>query len=63
MGRLVVIDGLDGSGKSTQLARLNEYLSAAGVSYKQISFPDYAQPSSALVKMYLAGELAVPPTR
>jgi len=57
MGRLVVIDGLDGSGKSTQLARLNEYLSAAGVSYKQISFPDYAQPSSALVKMYLAGEL------
>ena len=57
MGRLVVIDGLDGSGKCTQLARLNEYLSAAGVSYKQISFPDYAQPSSALVKMYLAGEL------
>ena len=56
MGRLVVIDGLDGSGKSTQLARLNEYLSAAGVSYKQISFPDYAQPSS-------AGSWAVPPTR
>ena len=56
MGRLVVIDGLDGSGKSTQLARLNEYLAARGIRYKQICFPDYDQPSSALVKMYLAGE-------
>lgn len=63
MGRLVVIDGLDGSGKSTQLASLNEYLSAAGVSYKQISFPDYAQPSSALVKSTWRGSWAVPPTR
>ena len=51
MGRLIVIDGLDGSGKSTQLARLNEYLAARGIRYKQICFPDYDQPSSALVKM------------
>lgn len=56
MGRLVVIDGLDGSGKSTQLERLCGYLDANGTSYKQICFPDYDQPSSALVKMYLAGE-------
>ncbi len=57
MGKLMVIDGLDGSGKSTQLDLLDAYLSDAGVSYRQISFPDYAQRSSALVKMYLGGEL------
>ena len=57
MGKLMVIDGLDGCGKSTQLSLLDEYLCARGTAYKQISFPDYDQPSSALVKMYLGGEL------
>lgn len=57
MGKLMVIDGLDGSGKSTQLELLNGYLSALGMTYRQISFPDYEQPSSALVRMYLGGEL------
>lgn len=56
MNRLIVLDGLDGSGKSTQLERLNGYFDAKGVHYKQISFPDYDQPSSALVSMYLRGE-------
>lgn len=56
MGRLIVIDGLDGSGKSTQLDRLHAYLDGCGTHYKPISFPDYDSPSSALVKMYLAGE-------
>ncbi len=56
MGKLIVIDGLDGSGKSTQLQRLEQYLQEKQTAYKQISFPDYAQPSSALVTMYLAGE-------
>ncbi len=55
MGRLLVLDGLDGSGKTTQLAHLGAYLSAAGTSYKQISFPDYDKPSSAPVKEYLNG--------
>ena len=57
MGKLMVIDGLDGCGKSTQLNLLDEYLICRGTAYKQISFPDYEQPSSALVKMYLGGEL------
>lgn len=57
MGKLMVIDGLDGCGKSTQLSLLDEYLCTRGTAYKQISFPDYDQPSSALVKMYLGGEL------
>ena len=56
MKRLIVLDGLDGSGKSTQLERLNGYFAERGIDYKQISFPDYEQPSSALVTMYLNGE-------
>lgn len=56
MGRLVVLDGLDGSGKSTQLARLQEYFTQNNIDYRHISFPDYEQPSSALVNMYLHGE-------
>lgn len=56
MGKLIVIDGLDGSGKSTQLNLLDTYLKENCRTYRQISFPDYDQPSSALVKMYLAGE-------
>lgn len=62
MGKLVVLDGLDGSGKSTQLDRLDEYLSHRGIPYKRISFPDYAQPSSALVQQYLAGDFGSDPT-
>ncbi len=53
---LIVLDGLDGSGKSTQLDRLDAYFRETGIHYRQISFPDYSQPSSALVKQYLGGE-------
>ncbi|MDO5125793.1 MAG: deoxynucleoside kinase [Ruminococcus sp.] len=56
--KLVVLEGLDGSGKSTQFEKLSEYLTANGVNLKAISFPDYDQPSSALVKMYLNGEFS-----
>lgn len=56
MGKLVVIEGLDGSGKSTQLALLPQNLATKGVACKTVSFPDYDDPSSTLVKMYLAGE-------
>lgn len=63
MGRLMVIDGLDGSGKSTQFERLSEYLDSRGTSYQKISFPDYDQPSSALVKLYLSGAFGSDPQR
>ena len=56
--KLVVLEGLDGSGKSTQFERLKEYLAGKGEKIKAISFPDYDQPSSALVKMYLQGEFS-----
>ena len=60
--RLIVIDGLDGSGKQTQTERLTAALTERGYSVKHISFPDYNQPSSALVKMYLGGEFGKEPT-
>lgn len=56
--RLIVIEGLDGSGKSTQFNRLTAYLEEKGVRLRAISFPDYDNPSSALVQMYLGGEIA-----
>jgi len=60
-GKLIVLDGLDGSGKSTQSERVAERLTAMGYKVKLISFPDYAEPSSTLVKMYLAGEFSQSP--
>ncbi len=56
MGKLVVIEGLDGSGKSTQLGFLPQNLAAKGVECRTVSFPDYDDPSSTLVKMYLSGQ-------
>ena len=61
MGKLVVIDGLDGCGKSTQLSLLSDYLTQKNAAFRQISFPDYARASSALVRMYLSGELGGSP--
>ena len=61
-GRLIVIEGLDGSGKGTQAKRLAEALSARGKNPLQVSFPDYESDSSALVKMYLAGEFGKDPS-
>lgn len=56
MSKLIIIEGLDGCGKSTQTALLEEYLSNKGVKFKKIKLPDYDNPSSTLVKMYLSGE-------
>ena len=56
--KLVVIEGLDGSGKSTQFELVKKYLCEKGVDVKAISFPEYDKPSSALVKMYLGGEFS-----
>lgn len=56
--KLVVIEGLDGSGKSTQFEKVQEHLKLKGINIKGISFPDYDEESSALVKMYLNGEFS-----
>lgn len=54
---LIVIDGLDGSGKSTQFDIVKEKLSQE-YTVKAISFPEYDKPSSTLVKMYLSGGIS-----
>lgn len=56
MGKLFVIDGTDGSGKQTQLSKLEERLKKENIDYKKVSFPNYESRSSSLVKMYLSGE-------
>ena len=61
MGKLIVIEGLDGSGKSTQLELLNKKLNDMGIDCKAVSFPDYDNPSSTLVKMYLKGDFGKKP--
>lgn len=61
MGKLIVIEGLDGSGKSTQLELLPQNLLKYGFESKTVSFPDYESNSSALVKMYLGGEFGKKP--
>lgn len=60
-GKLIVIEGLDGSGKGTQTALLTKALTKMNIKVKQVSFPDYNNPSSSLVKMYLNGELGNKP--
>ncbi len=57
---LIVIEGLDGSGKATQTSLLYEALSEQ-YEVRKISFPDYDEPSSALVKLYLSGAFGEDP--
>lgn len=61
MGRFIVIDGLDGSGKETQTALLKEYLESRGKKVRVLSFPCYDNDSSLFVRMYLNGELGKRP--
>ena len=56
MGKLIIIEGLDGCGKSTQTALLEKYFEDNSVKFKKIKLPDYDSKSSTLVKMYLGGE-------
>lgn len=59
--KLIVIDGLDGSGKATQSELLAQRLNAIGYRARTVSFPDYESDSSALVRMYLGGQLGGSP--
>lgn len=59
--RLIVIEGVDGSGKATQAKLLFGALEKKGLPVRKVSFPDYASDSSALVKMYLRGDFGKKP--
>lgn len=56
MGKLIVIEGLDGSGKATQTQLLHQSLLQQGINAQKVSFPNYESDSSALVRMYLNGD-------
>ncbi len=56
-GKIIVIEGTDGSGKQTQAERLSERLKKEGYIVYSTSFPNYQSDSSAAVKMYLNGEI------
>lgn len=60
-GKLIVLEGTDASGKSTQFARLCQSLDERGIEYRRLVFPQYDKPSSALIRMYLGGEFGSKP--
>ena len=62
MGKLIVIEGTDGSGKSTQFKQLTERLTKEGRAFRKLVFPRYSEPSSALIRMYLGGEFGTNPS-
>lgn len=62
MGKLIVIEGTDGSGKSTQFKLLSQRLEHDGVAFKHLVFPRYSEESSALIRMYLGGQFGNKPS-
>lgn len=61
-GKLIVMEGIDGSGKSTQYKRLCERLEKEGKDFRRIVFPRYDKESSALIRQYLGGEFGSSPS-
>lgn len=57
MGKIIVIDGLDGCGKATQAEILYNRLKGMGKNVHKASFPNYNSESSSAIKMYLRGDL------
>lgn len=62
MGKLIVIEGTDGSGKSTQFRMLSSHLEQDQVAFKHLVFPRYKEESSALIRMYLGGAFGDKPS-
>lgn len=62
MGKLIVFEGTDGSGKSTQFSLLTKRLHAMQADFRTMMFPQYSEPSSALIRMYLGGEFGSRPS-
>ena len=61
-GKVIVFEGTDGSGKSTQFSRLCRRLEEGSIPFQRLVFPQYGEPSSALIRMYLGGEFGSHPS-
>ena len=61
MGKLIVLEGIDGSGKSANYKLVCEKLKQDGIDFSHIVFPRYHKDSSALLRMYLNGEFGTNP--
>lgn len=59
--KLIVIEGLDGSGKETQSKLLVERLQSNGINARLLSFPCYNSESSGPLRMYLNGQISKDP--
>lgn len=56
-GQLIVIEGVDGSGKTTQINLLKKFLDLQGVPWEAISFPQYGKNEYAdYIYQYLSGK-------
>ena len=62
MGKLIVIEGTDGSGKSTQFKLLTRRVEQEGYAFQKLVFPQYKEESSALIRMYLGGQFGDKPS-
>lgn len=60
-GKLIVLEGIDGSGKSTQYEKLCDRFARENIEARKIIFPRYDKESSALLRMYLGGEFGIRP--
>ena len=55
-GKFIVLEGIDGSGKRTQLEMIARAFSSRGIAYTQVSFPRYDGFFGKLVARFLNGE-------
>lgn len=60
-GKLIVLEGIDGSGKSSQYKLLCDRMKSDGIDYNHIVFPRYWEPSCALINLYLQGKFGSNP--